>query len=94
MYRCVYIYMTTTEQLQCEYVTAQMPLGYDNFNSIAIRSWSQGWRVFRINRQRRLVIVARIDLSFTSVFCSQKHTALGLSGIPSEVRTFLLHNQR
>ena len=59
----------------------------------AIRSWSQGWRVFRINRQRRSVIVARNDLSFTSVFCSQKHAALGLSDIPSEIRTYLHTSQ-
>ena len=38
-------------------------------------------------------IVARNDLSFTSVFCSQKHAALGFSDIPSEIRTYLLYNQ-
>ena len=74
-----------------------MPLWYDNFNSSctqkAIRSCFQGWRVFPINRQRQSVIVARNDLSFSSVFCSQKHTVLGLSDIPSEILTYL-HNQR
>ena len=51
---------------------------------IAIRSWSQGWRVFHINRQRRLAIAAQNaqnDLSFTSVLCLQKLTAL-VSVIP------------
>ena len=48
---------------------------------IAIRSCSQGWRVFHTNRQRRLVIAAQNDLSFTSVLCMQKLAAL-VSVIP------------
>ena len=45
--------------------------------------------MLHINCQRRLVIVTQNDLSFPSVFCSQKHTALGLSDIPSEIHTQL-----
>ena len=49
--------------------------------------------VFRINCQRWSVIIAQNDFSFTSVFCSQNHSALSLSYIHSEIQTYLLHNQ-
>ena len=39
-----------------------------------------------INRLRWSLIVA-------SIFCSQKHAALGLSDIPSKIWTYLLHKQ-
>ena len=48
--------------------------------------------MFRINRQRQSVIRTWNDLTFTSVFCSQKPTALTLSDISSEIWTYLLHN--
>ena len=41
--------------------------------------------MLRINHQRQLVIAAQNDLSFTSVFYYQKHAALGLSDILSEI---------
>ena len=45
--------------------------------------------MLHINCQRQSVIITQNDLSFPSVFCSQKHTALGLSDIPSEIHTQL-----
>ena len=57
-----------------------------------IRSWFQGWQVFRTNHQRWLVIVGRNDMSYSTVFCSQKHAVLGLSDIPSEIWTYLLRS--
>ena len=77
--------------------TKLMPPGFDNFSPSctqnAITSWFQDWRVFGINCQRRSVIVAGNYLRFTSVFCSQKHAALSLSDIPSEIQKYRPHNE-
>ena len=42
-----------------------------------------------VNKSRRTLCSRHIPLS-----CSQKHTALGLNGIPSVSQTYLLHNHR
>ena len=58
---------------------------------LIVGSWEiVGLHVQRVEWKRSITSTAQNDLSFTSVYCSQNHPALGLSDIPFEIQTYLL----
>ena len=81
-----------TLRLSQRSLTAQIPPGFDNFNPSCTQK-SHHSLVPRLVSVPHKLPKTIGHHHFTSVFCSQNHTALRLGDIPSEIQTYLLHNQ-